>query len=196
MSSVTLHSTQKINMPHFKRCDVSVQTMAAAILAEYEEHKSLIQSPVQIDYVFAFADLDTDGFPRNDALRLGGVKCLGIARIISTKQRALGRGDAEISLDGDWWREASVEQQKALLDHELHHLTVKMSKLGTPVTDDLQRPKLKMRRHDYDFGWFSIIAARHGKASQECVQAKQILDGAGSFLFPDSVMQQLTRNAA
>lgn len=180
-------------MSHFKRCPKSVNDLAEAIIKEYEQHKSLVESKVAIDFVFAYAPQDNAGFPVGHALMLNGAPCLGIARIISVKQRVLGRGDAEVSLDGDWWNDASPEQQKALLDHELHHITVAKTKTGMPLTDDIGHPKLTMRKHDFQFGWFSIIAARHGMNSQECIQARQIADNAGSFLFPREVMEQMTR---
>ena len=47
------------------------------------------------------------------------------------------------------------------------------------------RPKIRLRPHDYDLGWFSIIAARHGKHSVECRQAREIVERAGQLYFPE-----------
>ncbi|MDE2105733.1 MAG: hypothetical protein KGL39_51390, partial [Patescibacteria group bacterium] len=149
-------------MPKFKKCDKSVQDIGNALLCEFETHKPILDARVNIELLFAFADRDDNNQKRNSAITKGGYTALGYARIIPVKDRVAGRGDAEIVLDGDWWLEAKEEEQRALLDHELHHLSVKMEG-GFVVRDEAGRPKLKMRQHDYDFGWFNVIAQRHGK---------------------------------
>lgn len=170
-------------MPTFKRCDEEVNEMAAEIFSRFETHQMLIDAKVRIDYVFAYGDRDDDGQLVNDALKKNGVRALGLTRKIPLKDRALNRGDAEIALDGDWWSDAGDEEKKALLDHELHHLIVKVDERGI-VTDDLGRPLLKLRPHDYDFGFFAVIAARHGSHSQEQKQAKLLMDNHGQYFFP------------
>jgi hypothetical protein len=60
--------------------------------------------------------------------------------------------------------------------------------------DDLGRPKLRMRKHDINFGWFNQVAKRHGSASQERIQARMILDEAGQFYWPDLVQKQEEAN--
>ncbi len=112
------------------------------------------------------------------------MKALAIARKLSLKDRALGRGDAEVSLDGNWWEHATAEQQAALLDHELHHITVKSDKAGNAQYDDLGRPQIKLRKHDIEVGWFNVIAERHGAASIERSQAKAIMDNSGQYYWP------------
>jgi len=162
--------------------------MANGILVEFDSHNPLLDARVKIDFVFAYADRDEKtGAPINDALTKNGCKALGVCRKIPLKDRALGRGDAEISIDGDWWKEdASPEEQAALLDHELHHIEVKIDNRG-PVRDYLGRPVLRLRKHDHEFGWFTVIAARHGPNSQERIQAKAIMDMHGQFYWPDLV---------
>lgn len=163
--------------------------MAAALIVEFaaQGHKSLVDAGVKVDFVFAYPSEDAGGVVKGAALRLGGYPCLGIARILGLKDRAMGRGDAEISLDGNWWASATVPEQRALLDHELHHLTVKEGKHGYE-RDDLHRPRLKMRKHDYDFGWFTEIARRHGAASAECNQAGLIMKQSGPVLFQPELL--------
>lgn len=172
-------------MPTFQRCDKTIDDLAASILSQYETHKPLVSCGVKIDFVFALPDCNDHGDPINDALTKNGIKALGICRKLSLKDRALGRGDAEISLDGDWWAKASGDEQAALLDHELHHIEVKADKAGNVQYDDLGRPQLKLRKHDVEVGWFSLIAERHGLASQERIQAKRIMDVEGQFYWPD-----------
>lgn len=155
--------------------------MAAELIAAYEPHWPIRDRKVKIDFVFAFADRDeTTGEPTNNALTKGGVRALGITRKISLKDRAKGMGDCEITLDADHWTEVADEgQQRAILDHELYHIVVSAD------NDDLGRPKIKLRKHDFEFGWFANIAIRHGVASCERIQAKRILDAAGQAFWPE-----------
>lgn len=164
-------------MPTFKRCDSSVSEMAAQLMKEF--HPALLDNKVKLDLVFAFGDRDdVTGNIETPALVKGGVQCRGIARKLNLKDRAKGNGDAEIALDGDYWETASEAERRALLDHELHHI------VATGETDDLRRPKLRLRPHDYEFGWFKAIAERHGIASQERILAKMMMDEAGQYFWP------------
>lgn len=172
-------------MPTFERCDKSVEELATKLLKEFDSHKPLVALDVKIDFVFAYADVDEKGRQLNDALTKNGIRALGIARKLPLKDRALGRGDAEISLDGDWWRKANAEEQAALLDHELHHVAVKADRAGNAKFDDLGRPLLQLRKHDVEVGWFKCIADRHGAFSQERIQAKSIMDMDGQYFWPD-----------
>ncbi len=172
-------------MPTFERCPKTVNDMAMKLMNEFESHRPLLNCEPKIDFVFAYPEYDEKtGAPVEDALKKNGVKALGICRKLSLKDRAMGRGDAEIALDGDWWARANEPEQRALLDHELHHLMPKVDKRGL-VTDDLGRPVFKLRPHDHDVGWFSIIAQRHGRHSIECQQAKRMVDEAGQFYWPE-----------
>lgn len=171
-------------MPTFERCDESIDVLAKELVNKFESHKPLLSANVKIDFVFAYADQDDDGNLLNDALTKNGVRALGIARKVPLKDRALGRGDAEVSIDGNWWAEASAEEQAALLDHEMHHISVEADKAGNIQFDDLGRPQIKLRKHDVEVGWFKCIAQRHGAASMEQAQAKAIMNGAGQFFWP------------
>jgi hypothetical protein len=158
--------------------------MANEVLCKYETHQPLLDAHVNVDFVFAYANVDPDtGLKIGYALKLHGRECTGIARKIQLKDRVKGMGDAEISLDGDWWEQANDEERRALLDHELHHLMVKIDKRGL-VRDDIGRPVIVMRPHDVEFGWFKVIAARHGMASQERQQAAIMMSDAGQYFWP------------
>lgn len=165
-------------MPKFQRCDESVTDIAADLINLY--HEELAARKVKIDYVFAFAERDEVTLEvTGNALTKNGCKALGIARKISLKDRALGRGDAEIAIDGDWWQDADEAERSALLDHELHHL------IATEKRDDIGRPIIKLRPHDYEFGWFRVVAARHGSASQERKQARTMMEDSGQYFWGD-----------
>ena len=167
-------------MSTYKNAPAEVLDIADELMARYESHASLSDKHVKIDFLFAFAARDeVTGEISGDALTHGGIKALGIARKLGAKDRAKGLGDAEICLDGDWWETHDREEQEALLDHELHHLC------ATNKVDDLGRPIIKLRKHDYQFGWFTVIAERHGVHSQERKQAASIMEIAGQFYFPE-----------
>lgn len=171
-------------MPTYERADKSVERLAKELIEQYETHKPMKVVEPKVDYVFAYGDVDDEGRQLNDALTKNGLKALGITKIIALKERALGRGDVEVALDGDWWKSATDEQQAALLDHELHHICIKCDKAGNVQYDDLGRPKIKLRKHDVEVGWFKVVAERHGAASQERIQAKAIMDFSGQYFWP------------
>lgn len=171
-------------MPTFQKANTEVLRIAQEVLAKYPEHKPLIEVGLKIDYVFAFASLNDDGEPVGHALTKNGVMAYGIARILNLKDRVKGLGDCEIAIDGDWWATTGDEEKAALIDHELYHFSLKVDKKGAVQMDDIGRPKLKLRKHDYEFGWFNAVAKRHGVHSLERHQAKQILDNAGQYYWP------------
>ena len=120
-------------------------------------------------------------------LTLHGVPALAIARIVPAKERAKGCHDAEILIDRDRYTDMPDPKKNALLDHELQHFEVQrfsQSQGGGIKTDDQHRPKLSMRPHDVDFGWFEIIARRHQSASIEVQQARGLIDQFGQSFFP------------
>lgn len=174
-------------MPTYQPCSEDVKAMADELLNEFDTHHPLRDAKPKIDFVFAYASVDANGEIKNGAVAISfrGRKALGLCRATSLIERAKGNGDAEIILDGDWWKDADREQQRALLDHELHHLAVQFDRHGHLKKDDLGRPVLAMRKHDIEIGWFSAIAARHGKHSAECRQAKLIMDEYGQYLWPE-----------
>lgn len=172
-------------MPTFSKAPQNVEDLALAILEEFETHKPVLAAGVKIDYVFAFADVDPDtGEKINNAITSRGFRSLGQTRKMPLKDRAMGRGDAEIVLDADHWNEINDSERKALLDHELHHLEVRIDERGV-LLDDLQRPLLRLRKHDVEVGWFREIAARHNHHSIERIQAAQIVEESGQYFFPE-----------
>lgn len=170
-------------MSTFQKCPKQVEDMAKEILASFQTHQPLIDAGVTTDFVFAYGNRDDQGNLIGEAIMHHGTKALGLCRKIALKDRALGRADTEITLDGDAWPMMPEPEQRALLDHELHHIAIKIDKRGL-VRDDLGRPVIQMRLHDVEVGWFKIIAARHGLDSQERIQAKQIMGESGQYFWP------------
>lgn len=122
-------------------------------------------------------------------------------QISTLKQRALGIADAVIVIDRAYWLSLTAPQRDALIDHELEHLDRVISKEteqeeAAPQFDSLGRPKLTMRRHDHQLGWFDDVARRHGHASPEMRQAKQLIDQTQQLYFEFAPMPPERRQEA
>ncbi len=124
-------------------------------------------------------------YPRHKALLEARVPCRAIVKKISTKERTFGQPDARILIDANWWNAATEKQRIALLDHELYHLIVVEEEPGVYAVDDLGRPKISMRPHDFQVGWFAIIAREHGEDAGEVEQSKQVFDDYGQCFWPE-----------
>lgn len=159
-------------MPMYRKASAEVNQIVEQMLEKY--HGPLRDAGVQIECLFAFALTDDNGDSTGPALKLGGYPCNAVVRILNLKDRTVGRGDAEIVIDGDQWDTWDDEQKRALIDHEIEHLELKTDDEGV-IRDDLGRPKLRLRKHDVHFGWFDSIARRHGAASFEVQQFRQLV---------------------
>jgi hypothetical protein len=169
----------------FEKASREVKDMLKELLDSWEVHAPLVNAGVTFDVLMAFAEVDEKtGKKVGPALMHQGYPAHGIAKITNLEGRAKGLADASILLDGDAWGDMSVLQQKALLDHELYHFAVNI-KHGAVQTDSHRRPKMWMRKHDFQAGWFSAVAQRYGPASGECEQAKQVWDEYGQAFWPD-----------
>lgn len=151
-------------MKTFARAPDSTTERVNAIIAKF--HPDLHAVSVRVDCV---STVNTD--PDEPALLLHGYPCAAVVRVLGSKDRAMGRGDAEIVFDEAGYIAMSDQEKDALIDHELTHLVVKKKPSGRAMLDEHNRPKLEMRLHDRQFGWFDQIAQRHGSASLECKQA-------------------------
>lgn len=117
-------------------------------------------------------------------LKHQGYPAAAVVRITPLRDRAQGIADACIEIDRSTWLTLSPRQRDALIDHELTHLTrVLDEETESPLYDSLDRPKLAMRRHDHQFGWFDDVAQRHGEASPEVRQANRLMESSGQLYF-------------
>lgn len=149
-----------------------------------KHYEPAVSAGLRVDLVFAYPDLDdASGEPINDAITKNGIRALGLCRVVNAKDRAKGNGDVEILIDGYWWERNDYDERLALLDHELYHIVLRSER------DDMGRPKIKLRKHDVEFGWFNEIARRHGINSQERIQAKSIMDNQGQYYFPQFAVE-------
>lgn len=153
-------------MKTFEMAGDDVTEVVAELLRKYyDEH---VKVGLKVDVLMVSTDDENE-----PALKHQGYAAAGVARILGPKERTAGRGDAEIVLDAAAYEEMSDEERSALLHHELHHFELVRDKNGRPKRDFLARPKLKMRLHDHQFGWFDEIARIHKQDSMEVQQAQQ-----------------------
>lgn len=152
------------------------QAKAAMIRAIERYHPELRDAEVSVEMLLAYGPRDANGDLVSPALMSRGLQCLGKIRVLGLKDRVAGRGDAEMLLDGDHIDEWSEEELSAIIDHELTHLELQVADDGTVKRDDIDRPKLRIRPHDREYGWFDSVARRHAENSVEVRQARQLLD--------------------
>jgi hypothetical protein len=160
-------------MAIYRKADEDVREGVTAVMALY--HGGLHDAEVRIDVLMAHPTSDDNGDPTGPAIRVGGYAALACIRILSYKDRIARNYDAELLVDSDHWDESSAEERGALLDHELTHLELVTDADGNVRRDDADRPKLRMRKHDRQFGWFDIVADRHHGDSVEVQQAREML---------------------
>lgn len=120
-----------------------------------------------------------------------GYPAAAVCRIVPARDRAAGLPDAQIIVDRYVWSALATRAKDALLDHELMHIDPQFDSSGAPKYDAQGRPVLKIRKHDRHFGWFDVIAQRHGRHSTEVRQATALIDATAQLYFDFG-----TRNAA
>lgn len=149
------------------------------IMEQY--HEELNEAGVTVDAMFAYNEKG------DHAVKHGGYPALAYIKITSLKNRIKGMMDAEITIDGEAYKAMTEPQRIALIDHELHHLMVARDKEENIKLDDANRPKLKIRKHDYQMGWFRDIAIRHKENSPEVYQARLLWLADANIFFPKYV---------
>lgn len=144
----------------------------------YDHHMEL--AGVRVGALFVFDEEAT----HESVLKHQGYPAQAMIKITSLRDRTLGIADAVIVVDRANWLTLSQPQRDALIDHELTHLVRVLDKeSGRPKFDALGRPKLRLRQHDHQLGWFAEVAQRHGEASPEVRQAEALIHATGQLYF-------------
>lgn len=143
-------------------------------------HGPLDKAKVRVAMLMARND---DGQP----VKLHGYTCAATVKINSYKDRVEGKADATIVVDEHAWDDMTIEERLALLDHELEHLELVPDKDQPDVwqTDDMGRPRLKMRLHDWQLGGFAEIVERHGSNAIETRALRESFKFVQQLLFDD-----------
>lgn len=153
-----------------------VQQRVESLIAKY--YPKIAEAGVTIELLFA-----TSGEEGGKPLKVGGWPAEACIRAVSGKDRAKGMKDVEMCIDEEHFEELSSEEKDALLDHELYHVVVQYDENEALKTDAYGRPKIGMRKHDYQVGHFVEVAQRHGQASAEVRQMRSIYDTHGQAIF-------------
>ena len=169
-------------MATFRKAEADITDLVSSVMRDC--HRPLAEAEVKVDVLLAHAARDKEsGEPKGPAIRLNGYPCYATIRITSQKERVAGLGDALLTIDGDRWPDLLVEQQRALIDHELTHLVL-VTEDGTPQTDDCFRPKLRSRPHDAQFGIFWEVVERHQANALESVGYREVHKQFTQLCFP------------
>ena len=164
-------------MPNFTVPGPEVSDLLKQVMDQY--HPELVKADVKIGLLYAWPS--SDG---GDALMLHGYPAAAVVKKTSLRDRVQGIDDAVITINGPTWKGLDDDEKIALLDHECTHLEVCYDEEeGGVATDDAGRPKLKIRLHDFQVGWFKSIADRHGMASFEVKQAQTLKTDWGQLLW-------------
>lgn len=142
-------------MKTYKKTGDDVPKIVTALLRKW--YLVLAGIELRVDTIF----VSTDG--KGPALTHGGHPAAAVVRILDSKQRAMGRGDVEIVIDEAGWQDMGQAERNALIDYELYHVELKLDDDKKVKLDEHGRPKIKMRKHDHQFGWFEVIAHLHGR---------------------------------
>lgn len=160
----------------YERAPENVHEIIAALIEEH--YPTTKEAGVTFDILFATSD-------SGPAVKLNGWPCNATVKIVGAVERMKGAADIEIKIDAEKYEELEEDERRALLDHELYHvLPIPDDKLGGYKRDAYGRPRIKMRPHDVQIGWFEEIAKRHGAASMERKQARQMFDAHGQAFWP------------
>lgn len=154
----------------FEKATQEVHNLAVEVMRQYHTSLYDLEVKVAITMVSKF-DSDDELIP---CLKLHGAHALAIVHLTKTSDRVYLNHDAEIMIDAFNWKDASIEFQKSLLDHELEHLVVVKDRKGIVKTDDFGRPKLRMIPDDFTLTGFYAIIRRHGDKATEYNSVAQV----------------------
>lgn len=162
-------------MPILEKARKELQDALKLVLKKH--YTDLTKAKVTIDLLEAMPGLDEKGEEKDKhAIVVGGYPADGCCSVTPYRWRVKGCADVEIQVDRHWWDNHTSKERLALLDHELHHIELKRNKKDDSVRrDDLGRPKIGLRKHDREFGWFDDVAKRNGENSHEVQQARSLL---------------------
>jgi hypothetical protein len=159
----------------FKRAPDTIMDRIARIAKQHHEEDLLQEGfVVRVECFLVYGPRNKDGDQLGPAITVHGSEAAACIRITKLEERVSGRGDAVMWIDGDRCQKWSAQTLVAIIDHELEHLELVRDGDDKPILDDHGRPKLKIRPHDHDFGWFDAIAKRHGEYAVEVMQASHV----------------------
>lgn len=159
-------------MPTTYRKADHLQIMLQRVIAKY--HPDLKKFSVTFDILTAHGDPDSD----KPVLTNHGYPAAAVVRINKLADRVDGHADCRLVIDGDRFETFTDAEQVSLLDHEASHILPVIfesgEEAGAVKTDDCGRPKLRMRKHDFQLGLFKDVMQRHGIHSVDLKAAEPL----------------------
>lgn len=168
-------------MATYKRATTEIKKLVANVMKIW--HKPLEDAGVKLSILTAWAPVDENDQPKGRPIVHRGLAVLAYVKICSLKQRVQGVGDAELIIDGQYWKDLKATKKKALIDHELEHLKIVFGEQDQAKTDSEGRPKMKMKLHDYELGGFNDVAQRNQYESLECEQIRGVFESDPQLFF-------------
>jgi Putative phage metallopeptidase len=163
----------------YELVDVTVNRLISEVLAQ-PPHSDLGSAEVTIQAVFA-NNVGEDG-NLCQAVKVHGYPAVAKIQVTSLIDRVYGSADAKLTICHYSWSKMDKLQRVAMIDHELTHLVTVTDQDGVLKRDDCCRPKLRLRAHDFEVGWFGEVAKRHGESAVEVFQIRCFNDQWG-YLF-------------
>ncbi len=159
----------------FERAPKAIEALVQKAMELYQP--ALLKERVTIDAIIVRKTKGTEDETEDvHALKRSGYPIDAKIGVTSLQDRARGIADAKLMIDGFEWNKATDRQRLALIDHELEHLVLVEHEPTEKdpaiyfLKDDLGRPKLKVRPHDWELAGFQTVAIRHAEHSHEAMQ--------------------------
>lgn len=152
----------------YEKADAEVNDLVASIIKKH--YPLLKEAGVTVQVLMASND-------KAPPVMLHGRECYATIRSTKLKERVVGQKDTEMLIDQKKYDKLPPQSKAALIDHELQHIGL------TGKFDDIGRPKISMRHHDWEIAGFKVIAERHGDFAIEVQQANTFKLTFGQCLF-------------
>lgn len=153
-------------MATYRKSDPEVSALVADVMQS--TYPELAEHGVTVEVMDALAKRNAEtGEPDGPAITHQGWPAMAVVKVNSQRDRAAGLCDARITVDGDEWPRWTDAVRRAVIDHELQHLELRVDEDGAVLLDDCNRPRLRLRPHDFQLGGFSAIVSRHGENAPE-----------------------------
>jgi len=159
----------------YEKCDDDAPqtTVMRSMMQKY--HTELVGAGVTVEILLASND-------EGSAVKLHGWPCYATIKVMSYKDRVAGSADARMIIDLDRWKDLHAKQRDALVDHELEHLELVLDKLNNIKLDDIGRPKLRCKPHDFELTGFNSVIRRHEDAAIEVANFRAFEESEGGQL--------------
>lgn len=157
--------------------DQSMLNVLQDVLVDH--YPELIEADLKIEVLMASAP---EGKP---AVKLHGNPALAVIKIVGPDERCSGGPDVRIKVDLGRWASLGPKRREALFAHELFHVVLSRDEDGELLTDDYDRPKVKLKPDDWAITGFKAIYDLYGEDSVEWssyVAMRETL-GQGTFDF-------------